>query len=231
MLDTTLRAATPEGVTLAIRPAGPVPRALAWLIDLLWRAAVLMILGIVLGYFGRLGVGVMLLAAFALEWLVPAWCEAFWDGATPGKKAMGLRVIGEDGAPIGWDAAFTRNLLRFADFLPLFYAGGLLAMLCNPRFQRLGDLAAGTLVVHDEPPPPRRRIADAAPLAPRRPLSASEARTVVDFAERAPELGAERSAELLALAEPLLGRQHDEAALRGIALYLTGAGEQARAPG
>ncbi len=222
MLDTTIRAATPEGIELEIRPAGPVPRALAWLVDLLWRVAVLFIVSLTLGYFGKLGTGVLLLTWFTLDWIAPAWFEAYWDGATPGKKALGLRVIGEDGAPIGWNAALSRNLLRFADFLPLFYFGGLLAMVCNPRFQRLGDMVAGTLVVHVDPALSRRQIPETMAQPPRRALSADEARTVVDLAERATELGSERTDELLVLAQPLLGALESQSSLRGIAHYLVG---------
>jgi uncharacterized RDD family membrane protein YckC len=229
MLDTTFRAATPEGIELDIRPAGPVPRALAWLVDLLWRAAALMLIGLTLGYFGQFGTGLFLLAWFILEWLVPAWCEAYWDGATPGKKALGLRVISEDGAPVGWSAAFARNLLRFADFLPALYFGGLVTMLCNPRFQRLGDLVAGTLVVHVDPVATHRRLAAVAAQAPRRALSADEARVVIDLAERAAELGRERTAELLFLAQPMLGALETETSLPAIAHYLTGSAQDARA--
>jgi uncharacterized RDD family membrane protein YckC len=231
MLDTTLRAETPEGVELDMRPAGPVPRALAWLIDLLWRVAALLVIGMTFGYFGAFGNGVFLLSWFVLEWLVPACFEAWWDGATPGKRAVGIRVIADSGAPVGWNAALSRNLLRFADFLPAFYFGGLLTMVCNPRFQRLGDLVAGTLVVHVDPAPAPRRIAPAAPRAPRRLLSPEEARTVIDLAERSTELGRERTEELLALAQPLLGSNEDEAGLRAIAHHLIGSPEAGRAPG
>ncbi len=228
MLDTTFRAATPEGVELEIRPAGPVPRALAWLVDLLWRIAALFLIGLTLGYFGEFGSGIFLLCWFALEWLVPALFEAYWDGATPGKRALGLRVIAENGAPVGWNAAFSRNLLRFADFLPLLYFAGLLTMVCNARFQRLGDLVAGTLVIHVDPPQSRRRLPPADAIAPRRALAPDDARTVIDLAERAVELGPARTEELLLLAEPLLGQRTDAAGLLGIAHHLTGSGN---APG
>jgi len=240
MLDTTFRAATPEGIELEIRPAGPVPRALAWLVDLLWRAAVMLVLGMTLGYFGNFGTGIMLLAWFALEWLVPAWFEAYWDGATPGKRALGIRVIAESGAPIGWNAALSRNLLRFADFLPAMYFFGLLTMVCNGRFQRLGDLVAGTLVIHVDPPLMRRSMSEVPAQAPRRALSPEDARTVVDLAERASELGPERTEELLALAQPMLGGPVTGTSLAGIAHFLIGSpligspligsAEQSRAP-
>ncbi len=231
MLDTSLPAATPEGVELALRPAGPVPRALAWGVDVLWRAAVLMLLSIVLSFFGKLGLGIFLIAWFALEWLVPAWFEAYWDGATPGKKALGLRVIADDGAPIGWGAALSRNLLRFADFLPVFYLGGLASMLCNRQFKRLGDFVAGTLVVHDDRPPPRRPLAAAPPLALQRALSSDEVRVVRDLAERAEELGRQRTLELLEVAAPVLGGRRTPQELLGIAHHLAGSGEAPRAPG
>lgn len=231
MLDTSLPAATPEGVELDLRPAGPVPRALAWGVDVLWRAAVLMLLSIVLSFVGRLGFGIFLIAWFVLEWLVPAWFEAYWDGATPGKKALGLRVIADDGAPISWGAALSRNLLRFADFLPVFYLGGLASMLCNRQFKRLGDFVAGTLVVHDERAPARRPLPPALPMGLPRALSADEARVVRDFAERAEELGAQRTHELLEIAAPMLGGRRTPQELLGIAHHLAGSGGDPRAPG
>ena len=85
MLDSALRVATPEGVELTLRLAGPVPRALAWAIDLSWRFAAFVAIVVFVGPLGRLGGGLALLAAFALEWLVPAWCEVYFSGATPGK--------------------------------------------------------------------------------------------------------------------------------------------------
>jgi uncharacterized RDD family membrane protein YckC len=221
-LDTAFRVATPEGVELQLRLAGPVPRALAWVIDFFWRAAALIGLAMVLGQFGGFGFGLLLIAWFVLEWLVPAWCEAEWDGATPGKKAMGLRVLGDDGAPIGWGQALSRNLLRFADFLPFFYLGGLLAMLCNEQFKRLGDFVAGTVVVHVEQVELSRPIHAGQARAPLRKLSLEEARVVLDLAERAAELGRERSAELIGLAAPLLGERAGEIELNQVANHLLG---------
>lgn len=224
MLDTVFSVATPEGIELHLRVAGPVPRALAWLLDLLWRFAVLVALAIALGQLNALGVGLWLLCWFALEWLVPAWCEVKLGGATPGKKALGLKVVRDDGAPVGWGAALTRNLLRFADFLPAFYLGGLLAMLGNREFKRLGDFVAGTLVVYAERPVEERRIPPAEPQSPPRGLSLDEARCVLDFAERAPQLGAARAAELAALAAPWLreGQGAPVAQLTAIANHLVG---------
>jgi uncharacterized RDD family membrane protein YckC len=226
-IDTEHRIATPEGVELTLRVAGPVPRALAWLLDLAWRAGVLFALLLLLMPFGGLGTGVFLIMWFVLEWLVPAAFEAAWQGATPGKKALGLMVVRDDGAPVGWGPALTRNLLRFADFLPLAYLVGLLAMLGNRQFKRLGDLVAGTLVIHGEPRERMRAVASLPPLAPPRALSAEQARSVLDFAERAAELGSARAEELAQVAGPLLDRRDGaepaRTQLERMAVHLSGA--------
>lgn len=204
MLDTVFSVATPEGIELHLRAAGPVPRALAWLLDFLWRFAVLVVLAIALASFRGLGAGLWILTFFALEWLVPALFEARYDGATPGKKALGLKVVRDDGAPLTLSAALTRNFLRFADFLPFLYLGGLIAMLSNREFKRLGDFVAGTVVVYADSVLEARSIPSREPLPPPRPLSLDEARTVLDFAERVPRLGAARAAELAGIAAPWL---------------------------
>src|ERR1700741_1478057 len=148
MLDTARRVATPEGIELTLRLAGPVPRALAWAVDLAIRAALLFAVSMLAAALGKAGMGVILLTAFFVEWLLPAWFEAAWNGQTPGKRAMGIAVLNDDGTPLRWPGALTRNLLRAVDFLPLFYGVGLVAMLMNRDFKRLGDLAAGTVVVY-----------------------------------------------------------------------------------
>jgi uncharacterized RDD family membrane protein YckC len=77
--------------------------------------------------------------------------EAFWHGQTPGKHIMKLRVIKDSGRQITFFEALARNLLRFVDILPNFYLAGVITMLCNRKNKRLGDMAAGTLVVHELP--------------------------------------------------------------------------------
>ena len=91
MLDTTRRVATPEGIELTLRLAGPVPRALAWAADFASAGSCCWLAVDHAGALGRSGVGVVLLAAFFLEWLFPAWFEALWNGPTPGKRLLGLR--------------------------------------------------------------------------------------------------------------------------------------------
>jgi hypothetical protein len=76
--------------------------------------------------------------------------EAFWHGQTPGKRLIGLRVLSVTGRPARLDEAILRNLLRVVDQLPGVYAIGILTMLISSRNQRLGDLAAGTVVVHEK---------------------------------------------------------------------------------
>ena len=199
-LDTLRRVATPEGIELTLRLAGPVPRALAWMIDLLLRLGALFVVAFALAVFGRIGEAVLLLVWFALEWLFPAWCEVRFAGATPGKKAFGLAVVHDDGRPVGWSAALTRNLLRAVDFLPVFYGFGLAAMLANRDSKRLGDLAAGTVVVYRDRPERRLSMPEATPIPPPVALSVDEQRVIIEYAERSSSLTEERAIELAAIA-------------------------------
>ena len=225
MLDTARRIATPEGIELELRLAGPVPRAGAWALDFLLRLAFLFLAAMILGALGGFGKGVFLLMWFFLEWLFPAWCEVYLAGATPGKKALGLAVLHDDGTPVRWPAALARNLLRAIDFLPLFYGIGLVAMLMNRDFKRLGDLAANTLVVYREEKPRTLKIPEVPPFAPPVPLSAAEQRTILDFAERSSRLTPERSAELAEIVPSLTSGRPGEAAtgrLVALANHLVG---------
>nr|GFD53798.1 hypothetical protein [Tanacetum cinerariifolium] len=79
---------------------------------------------------------------------------------------MGLRVVHDDGTPVGWSASLLRNLLRFVDMLPFGYSVGAFACLQHPLFKRLGDLAAGTLVIYRDAPTPRPTLPDAPPVMP-----------------------------------------------------------------
>ncbi|HKO89163.1 MAG TPA: RDD family protein [Burkholderiales bacterium] len=214
LLDTSRRIGTPEGIELALPVAGPAARALAWLIDLALRMAILIAVMILASFLGRAGGGVALITAFFLEWLFPAWCEVNMNGATPGKKALGLVVLHDDGTPVRWPAAMTRNLLRTVDFLPFLYGFGLLAMLINRDFKRLGDLAAHTIVVYREAKPRAVAVPMAPPLAPPALLALDEQRAVLDFAERSASLTTERAEELAEIASPLLsaGARHESAA-------------------
>ncbi|MEO7402613.1 MAG: RDD family protein, partial [Burkholderiales bacterium] len=205
------------------------PRGLAWAIDTCLRFAVLIVLSIVMSGFGGIGQAIVLITWFLLEWIVPAWCEVRWGGATPGKKAMKLVVVHDDGRPIRWPAALTRNLLRAVDFLPMLYGFGLLSTLINRDFKRIGDLAAGTIVVYREPVVRAAQVPAAPPVAPPAQLAVTEQRTIIDLAERMPALTAERAEELAGLA-PTLAREGGAARLVGIANYLVGRGQAGAAP-
>jgi uncharacterized RDD family membrane protein YckC len=224
MLDTFREVHTPEGVALRLPAAGPVPRALAWLIDLGIRVGVLGALGAVLGVLGRAGVGVYLVGSFLMLWAYPVVCEAMFDGQTPGKRAMELRVVSADGAPVGWLAAFVRNLLRTVDMLPVGYGCGLVASLCDPHGRRIGDMVAGTLVVHAPRARPQRHAPVPGVHAPLQPLQPAEQMAVIAFAERAAALTPERQQELADIAEPATGARGGAGVERlfGIANWLLG---------
>ena len=223
MLDTLRSVPTPEGFELTLRLAGPVPRALAFVIDLMIRVALYGTLAMVIGQLKGAGTGIMLITAFLLEWLYPVVCEVWWNGATPGKRAFGMVVLNDNGTPVTFGASVTRNLLRAVDFLPFLYAFGLVAMLLNRDFKRLGDLAAGTIVVYRDKPAVRGALPQARPIAPAVPLTLAEKRAVLDFAERYATLTEARANELAEHAEPLVGTARDPAqVLLGIAHYQRG---------
>lgn len=224
MLDTFREVHTPEGVALRLPAAGPVPRALAWLIDLGIRFIVLSVSGALLGVLGKAGIGLYFIFAFALLWAYPVVFEAMFNGQTPGKRALELRVVSADGAPVGWLAALVRNLLRTVDMLPVGYGFGLVASLSDPYGRRLGDMVAGTLVVHA----PRLRAAPQPPLsgvhAPAQPLQPEEQMAVIAFSERAAQLTPERQEELADIAEPVTGARGETGVMRllGISNWLLG---------
>lgn len=158
-LDSVRAFATPEHIAFRYRTAGPLVRAIAWLIDGVVRLAVLVALLIPILIIGlQVGIGVWLVLMFIADWLFGALCEWKWRGLTPGKKACGIRVIGDDAQPPALGACLLRNVLRFADALPT-PATGVATMVFSGSFQRLGDLAAGTLVVYDQRSTPAKPVA------------------------------------------------------------------------
>lgn len=214
--DTRRPILTPEGGTLTIRVAGPVPRAIAWTIDLMIRLSGYFVLAIVYGLLLPEGTegAVMALTLFAGEWLYYGLFEGF-TGATPGKKRCGLLVVQQDGSPCGLEASFVRNIVRFVDFLPPIYGFGLMSLVFSPEFQRLGDRAAGTFVVYGKEERPvsqrktRRRGEKEATLPTTEPqplpiaLTGEEEAAVLEFARRARDWGDARADEIANLAEPL----------------------------
>ena len=111
--------------------------------------------------FGHASLGLLLVIIFVSEWFYYVLCETIWSGRTPGKMALQLRVVSEQGHPLRFWQSVLRNLLRAADYLPLIpvygnftlptYAIGILVMGGNSRFLRIGDLLASTMVVVEKP--------------------------------------------------------------------------------
>lgn len=203
-LDTHYQIETPEGIDLPLRPAGLPSRALAFAFDLGARGIIMGILLVPLALLGNVGIGLGSLLLFVVSWWYMVLFEVLNQGCSPGKQVMGLRVIQDDGTPVGWSASLIRNLLRFVDMLPFGYFLGAISCLQHPHFKRLGDLAAGTLVVYRELPLVRPSIPQAPALRLPFALELSEQRAILGFAERQAELSAERVNELAAiLAGPL----------------------------
>jgi uncharacterized RDD family membrane protein YckC len=207
VLDSVVAAETPEGILLELRPAGLSARFCAFVIDWLIRIAIMYAAAFVVGLFGGIGVAFWLILWFVLEWFYPIVFELGRAGATPGKRAMDLKVVMDNGLPITPAASITRNLLRFADFMPFMYGGAIVSMLVRSDGKRLGDLAAATLVVHQPRNAPKATLDMVAPLAPVRSLSARDQAAVISLAARAPTLTVERLDELAAIAQPIQGNE------------------------
>lgn len=224
MLDTTYNVETPEGIDLHARAAGPVPRILAYAVDVLYRTLILAALGIGLAFADTAGIGIWLVCSFLLEWFYPVFFEVLRGGQTPGKKAFGLMVVNDNLTPIAWGASIVRNLLRFADFLPFAYATGVIAMTLGRHFQRLGDLAAGTLVVYRAANKAPIALPDSAPLPPPRNLKQQDQQALISLFERHNDLSEARQQELANLLETIT-QKRDSAALgylRSVASWLLG---------
>jgi uncharacterized RDD family membrane protein YckC len=178
----------------------------------------------------KLGTGIVLLALFATQWVYFVAWEAT-RGRTPGKAAAGLRVVTTAGRPIGFPEAALRNVLRAADALPIGYAVGLVSMALSPRFQRLGDLVAGTMVIVPDRPHTARMLRLNPPATPSELLDLPddvqldvEERTAIEmFLRRRGTLGLARERELAEMiAAPLAERfeyRHDNAARMLALLY------------
>lgn len=203
-LDTLYHVNTPEGVRLQLSPAGPVPRMLAWTIDILIRMAVNTVIFIVLAFMGKTGLGIALILSFLLEWFYPVYFELYKNGQTPGKKSFNIYVSMENASPITPAASIIRNLLRFVDFLPFLYGFGLASMLLNKRFQRLGDLVASTVVLHKALEYPPIDDIDVKPISPPIALNLGEQQALIRFQQRIPYLTKERAEELAQLTSPLV---------------------------
>ena len=153
--ESELVVATPERVSFDYQVAGLGTRAIAQLLDLLILSAILVAL-----FFAGLFVGIVLDSGVVanLMWILGSFVvifgyfwvsEAMWSGQTIGKKAFRLRAVGDRGEPLTLIQAGIRNVVRIVDFLPYGYGVGLIVLFINGKGKRLGDLAAGTVVVKD----------------------------------------------------------------------------------
>ena len=220
-----LRVETPEHVALDYEIAGVGSRAAAAFVD---QFLVTVLAGGMMLLFAVTGIAASLLGPYlfaaAVLMTFGVWYgyfiffEAFRNGQTPGKRLLGIRVVGETGHALTRSGAVIRNLLRIADFLPPPYLGGAVLVVLHPRGRRLGDLVAGTVVVRDRPaerPVPAVRQATPDVVRAEAPeLADTEFQLLESFVARAGELAPDARARLAAglalrLAEPLAATPGD----------------------
>ena len=167
-IDTLQMVELAEGMEIHLRAAGPFLRLISWILDLVIEGAALIFLNLIITLiFPVMGTavseGVYILSFFIIWWFYPVFFEIRPWGATIGKRALGLRVVNEAGGGITIGASMIRNFVRSVEVILPFIP---LVAFFNPRFQRLGDLAAGTLVVYSKPridpvipgPPPLEKV-------------------------------------------------------------------------
>jgi uncharacterized RDD family membrane protein YckC len=141
--------ATPEGVEVELTLAGIGSRFIAGGIDLTIQILTLAALAIVLDRLGAAGAALLSSLTFAVIFFYDVLFEVLGRGRTPGKRVTGLRVVRSGGRPITLVPSALRNILRLIDILPALYAVGMTTIFVTRRNQRIGDLAAGTLVVRE----------------------------------------------------------------------------------
>jgi uncharacterized RDD family membrane protein YckC len=151
MKTSSLQIRTPEGIVFSQLLAGPVTRFLAWFVDLVCILMVLMVFGFLISLLqlisANLAGALYLISYFVVSIGYGIACEWRWRGQTIGKRLLRLRVVDAEGLRLQFHQIVTRNLLRFVDSLPfLYFVGGVVSWL-SPKCQRLGDLAANTIVI------------------------------------------------------------------------------------
>ncbi|MCW8956296.1 MAG: RDD family protein [Gammaproteobacteria bacterium] len=195
-LDNLLTVITPEGIEINQCLAGIWSRSYAWVIDLFIRVLMYILLLIITSYMELFGYGLMLIGVFILEWFYPVFFEIKYNGQTPGKMLLKIRAINADATYINWSESLLRNLLRIVDFLPFMYVTGLISILLSRNFQRIGDLAANTIVIYDSD----NDLDQAIPHFKTQPLSVDlnldEQHYILKYAERCMSLSEERQVEL-----------------------------------
>lgn len=156
--DAQLNIKTPENIAFGYRLADIGTRFQATVIDSLLIVLLQLIAIAIMLAAANLGelfeasgwfIGIFLMLMFVLYWGYYIVFELVWNGQTPGKRFIGLRVVDRNGVPVGLAASIIRNLVRIVDFFPIGYGLGVIVMFINKRGLRLGDMASGTLVIHD----------------------------------------------------------------------------------
>lgn len=217
-IDTTAQIETPEHIRFHYQLAGPTRRALAYLIDLAIRVALMFAVVLVMALVNvasgldGISVGALYVFYFLLDWFYYVLFETIWSGRSPGKRALHLRVVGQDGHSLTVLDSVLRNLLRAADFMPFGYAVGVVVMSRDPLFRRFGDMVAGTVVVFEQPgrlgerlqlsPPPTAAELEGLPTRP--DVSRQELEAIELFLRRRGTLAPLRERELAELLAPQL---------------------------
>ena len=152
--------ATPESVDFSLDVAGIGSRFLAVFLDTTIQSAVMFALLLGSAFLRELipaplaesfVQAFLVVLAFVVYWGYFVFFETVWNGQTPGKRRIGLRAVKQSGLPMTFLDVLVRNILRIVDFLPLFYGLGVLFMFIGRGSRRIGDLAAGTLVIKEKP--------------------------------------------------------------------------------
>ena len=224
-IDTVITAETPEGIAISMRAAGFPVRCMAFLIDASIRYAIVSTVAAALGFGGRVGTGVLLIIVFLILWLYPLIFELMPAAATPGKRAMGIQVMMANGLPLTPAGCLIRNLMRAVDMLPLLYGFAIVSMLMRRDARRLGDLAAGTIVVYRDRTSPTGDFGPGEPLPPPIPLSIRQQTAIAAFGWRVNRLTPQRAEEIAVLAAAAVPGAKDSAVtarLVGIARWQHG---------
>jgi uncharacterized RDD family membrane protein YckC len=220
LLDERLQIETPERVTIVYDVAGIGSRFAAGAIDVLILAFVFFVLGVVFAIAAsvafpktdeaKMTFAMAVAGAFtSLLSLYYVGFEWFWDGQTPGKRVFDLRVVSDGGGPASIGAVFVRNILRVADLLPGFapYGLGGFVMFVNRRSKRIGDYAAGTMVVRERAQPILPAAAPRADASSGDALAAADVERIRAFVSRAPQMiAASRAALARRIAEDVASR-------------------------
>lgn len=234
-IDSAVEIVTPENIAFRYRVAGPFRRFPAFVMDLLIRTALVASISIGLlfagAFVGVIAVAFIIILHFVVEWFYGGFCETYFNGQTPGKRVMGIRVLSVNGHPITPIQAVLRNILRFVDMMPLLslqifggdvpayviptFGMALVTASLSPKFQRVGDIVCGTIVVIEErkwltgvaklDDPRAVQLAGYIPMDFR--ISRSLARALAAYVDRRRFFSPARRREVAHhLAEPLLAR-------------------------